>query len=378
MQTVFKAADAADFLALVPALAGYRPVDSVALVLFRGTRTAGVIRLDLAAFRDPLSVDSAAATAVGLACKVDSVDGVAVVVYTDDPLRAGPDDLPCRDAVDAIEAKAHACGLQLVDALCVAADAWGSYLDAETPPGGWDLDRIRRREADVPFALPASGATQSDGASLPAVDLAEKERVARAHAALQDAAAALGCGVGHGRGDLAGIDPRALAIVGALDDLPAFFERSLTWAPASLDPFDAATLLWCIERPVFRDVFLTQMCGDVETGDATLADQLAWHAGEDLAEDCADALLGRGPRPEPARLTTALELMRRVAATAPRARRPGPMSAAAWLCWALGRSTQAAWFATEALRIEPEHGMATIVLTLVQNAVLPEWAFERP
>ena len=78
MQTVFKAADAADFLALVPALAGYRPVDSVALVLFRGTRTAGVIRLDLGAFRDPLSVDSSAATAVGLACKVDRVDGVAV------------------------------------------------------------------------------------------------------------------------------------------------------------------------------------------------------------------------------------------------------------------------------------------------------------
>jgi hypothetical protein len=48
------------------------------------------------------------------------------------------------------------------------------------------------------------------------------------------------------------------------------------------------------------------------------------------------------------------------------------------LSWALGRSTHAAGYASEALEIDAEHGLAQIVLTFVSNAHLPEWVFERP
>jgi hypothetical protein len=387
MQTVIKAADAADFLALVPALAGYHPRRSLALVLFRKKRTAGVMRLDLPADTDLVDRDAYASTAIGLACKVPDVDGVAVVVYTDAGYRsAGDDPLITGSAiVDAVETHAHACGLRLVDALCVASDAWGSYLDPDFPREGRPLAEISSRAADLP--LPAPAEDQGTQLALPVVDLAEKERVARALLAIEDYATRLLCEAAappptpgrRGRpGSAASLDPRAIVAMEALDDIPQLLEDALGMPAEDLDPFASAALIWCLVRPALRDVALAQWCDGIVAGDLALEAQLEWQRGGEYPEDGARRFMGEGPRPDPDRLKRARDLVRALAARTPRDLRPGPLAALGWLSWALGQSSHAAWYSDRGLEIDPEHGMCQIVRTLVRAGHLPEWAFERP
>lgn len=373
MTTVIKASDAAEFLALVPALAGYRPQRSLVLVLFRGKRTAGVMRYDLP---DPGEVEAVASTTIGLACKVDRVDGFAIVVYTDDRLQTGPGaPLAWTELVDALALRAHVCGMRVVEALCVATDAWGSYTEGAARP----IAEVAAREAGLPLALPADD--QGSGASLPEADLAEKERVARALVAIDDAAAVFLAAPPdfetQARPSLSTLDPRALAAMIALDDLPELFEDVLSWDPDALDAFSAAVLLWCLRRPALRDIALQQWAGDIHTGEVALGAQLRWQEGEEYPVELGERFCGEGPRPHPARLHRARDVVRRVAAAGPRSDRPGPLACAAWLSWALGGSTHAGWYAERALEIDAEHGLAQIVLSMCTASHLPEWAFAR-
>ncbi len=379
MPTIIKASDAADFLALVPALAGYRPRRSLALVLFRGKHTAGVMRYDLPGAdpdRDPDAVEAMASTTIGLACKVDRVDGIAIVVYADGELRDDPARPIAWDAlVRALEKRAHVCGLRVIEALCVADDAWASYEDGEPRP----IEEVRRREANLRMPLPTED--QGSGAPLPAVDLAEKERLARALLTIDEAAMAIRAAPSDVETadvpSLARLDPRALAAVVALDDLPDLFEDALSWDPGALDAFSGAVLLWCLRRPALRDVALQQWAGDIHSGELALFAQARWEAGEEYPVELGARFCGEGPRPDPGRLHRARNLVRRIAAAAPRDARPGPLAAAAWLSWALGGSTHAGWYAEQALAIDAEHGLSQIVMTMCAASHLPEWAFAR-
>ncbi len=373
MPTIIKASDAADFLALVPALAGYRPRQSLALVLFRGNRTAGVMRYDLP---EPDAVEEMASTTIGLACKVDRIDGIAIVVYTDARLRddsSAP--IAGHELVAALEKRAHVCGLRVVEALCVADDAWGSYEEGEARP----IAEVHEREADLPLPVPTGD--QGAGAFLPESDLAEKERIARALLTIDDVAEALLAAPPNVEvadvPSLARLDPRALAAVQALDDLPELLEDALLWDPDDLEAFSGAALLWCLRRPALRDVALQQWAGDIHAGELALFAQLRWEAGQDYPEELGARFCGEGPRPDPARLHRARNLVRRIAAAAPREARPGPLAAAAWISWALGGSTHAGWYAEQALEIDPGHGLSQIVLTMCAASHLPEWAFAR-
>ena len=58
--------------------------------------------------------------------------------------------------------------------------------------------------------------------------------------------------------------------------------------------------------------------------------------------------------------------------------RPNLLAAAAWLSWALGRSTHAAIFADLALAVDADHGMSQIVATFVASGHLASWVFVRP
>ena len=377
MPTIIKASDAADFLALVPALAGYRPRQSLALVLFRGNRTAGVMRYDLP---EPHAVEAMASTTIGLACKVDRIDGIAILVYTDAPFRddsSGPDAGPIawHELVAALEKRAHVCGLRVVEALCVADDAWGSYEDGEARP----IAEVHEREADLPLPVPTGD--QGAGAFLPEVDLAEKERMARALLTIDDVAEALLAAPPDAEvadvPSLARLDPRALAAIQALDDLPELLEDALLWDPEDLDAFSGAALLWCLRRPALRDVALQQWAGDIHAGELALFAQLRWEAGEDYPAELGARFCGEGPRPDPHRVHRARDLVRRIAASAPREARPGPLAAAAWLSWALGGSTHAGWYAEQALEIDGAHGLSQIVLSMCAASHLPEWAFAR-
>ena len=405
--TIVKAADAAQFLSFVPRLLGYHPTRSLVVIPFHGSRSLGAMRFDLPP-EDAESVDRVASTVVGMVCRLAEADGVAAVVYCDETF-AGSDRMPHRGLAEALERCADAGGLRVSDLLCVASDAWGSFLDAACPATGRPLS-----ELEVTFdelaGVPEPGGDQATGAELPDTDLAERERVGRALAALGQAVGLL-CGDGAPVPDVAGpedaavtaasedlapapppvtdeagapadagaprIDPLALATVCRLDDLPTLFEESLDWDADALEPFDAAALVWCLSRPSLRDIALVQWSGTLLHGDEAFDAQLRWEAGEEYPAHLAMRMWGEGDRPDPERLATALRLVRRVAALAPRPSRPGPLAMCAWLSWALGRSTHADVYASQACEIEPEHGLSEIVLSFVRAGHLPDWAFRR-
>ena len=87
MTTIVKAASAAQFLALVPRMLGYRPTQSLVLIPFAGSRSLGAMRVDLPA--DPASVDAAAATVLGMVCRLPEADAVVAVTYTDESFADG-------------------------------------------------------------------------------------------------------------------------------------------------------------------------------------------------------------------------------------------------------------------------------------------------
>lgn len=395
MTTTVKAANAAQFLSVIPKMLGYRPSCSLVLIPFHGSRSIGAMRFDLPTSEEEDQIDRITATFIGMVCRLPDADAVAAVAYTEDAF--ADTGMPHRDLIAGLERRADACGVRMTDALVVAADAWGSYLDPACPPHGRSLEDL----ADEPEGarhLEVAEGDQSAGAELPRVDLAVKERTAHALSAL-DGAVLLLCGPesaypptsagtdsgaegaplpAHNASDGRRVDPRALATVCELDDLPTLFEQALDWSVENIDAFDAAALVWCLARPALRDIALVQWCGGFEAGDQALDAQLRWESGEEYPAHLAMQMWGEGERHDPDRLEAALALSRHIAAASPRDVRAGPLATCAWLAWALGRSTHADRYALLACEIEPEHGLAEIVRSFVLAGHLPDWAFRRP
>lgn len=366
MTTTVRAADAAQFLALVPRMLGYTPTRSVVVVPMGGSRSLGGMRLDLPADDD--SHDGFAATVIGMVCRISRSDGLVAVVYTD---AATGDALPHAALARAIARAADASGLHLIDALVVGSDGWGSHLRPEEPRH--PLSELLTFDRSLP---PAEEGDQTRGAELPPVSPDDRRLTAAAHRSLEGALAVL-CGLpGDERGDQR-IDPAALEAACELDDLPGLFERALTWEPETLPPMRAAVIAWSLGRPSLRDIALVQWASDASGGREAMRAQLRWEDGEDYPPDLAAVMWGEGAIPDPARLESALELVRHAAARTSRRGRAGALAVCAWLSWALGRSTHADRFARAALDIDADHGLADIVRSFVASAHLPDWAFQR-
>lgn len=367
MSTVLHAADSAEFLGLVPTLAGFTPRESIVLLPFTGSRTHGAMRIDFP--HDDAVLDDYVDGVIGLVSRVRGTDAIAIVVYTDETAQRTRDGvvLPLTVVVDELLGLARDLGLRIVDALCVTAHGWASYLH--------DAPELRST-TEIPSAPAVPGVAdvsgdQESGAALPPVDLAERERVGRALRDLTDV-------LMHGGGTPIGrVNPQALAASELLDDLPLFFE-SLLECPENPPPFATAALLWCLDRPRYRDVAALQWATNLATGMRTLDAQLAYAtSGAIVPDDLGDVFLGRGPRPDTDRLAIALTVVRNAAARAPRASRPAPLTVAAWLCWALGRSTHASHHLRLVAEIDPDYSLAALLRTMVNSALLPEWSFRR-
>lgn len=370
MTTILKAGSAADFLGLVPLLLGFHPRDSLVLIPFEGSRSVGAIRVDLPC--DEAEIDSVAATVIGMACRVEVADAVALVIYTEETLTDAA--IPRCAFVDALRGRADACGLSIADALCVGADAWTSYLDPGAPRALSEL-----ATDPSPFAAPRDDIVA--GTELPEASEADIAAMADALSSTRNALVAL-CGsdsapVATQGGSDPRVDPRALASVCGLDDLPALFETVPEWGAASISPFDAAALALCLTRPALRDVALVQWGWGVERGDEALAAQLRWEAGDEYVFPFAGCMWGEGERPDARRLERVLDIVRVVAARSPRGLRAGPLTCLAWISWALGRSTHADLYARMACDDEPEYRFAELVRAMVAAGHLPDWAFRR-
>ena len=396
MTTIVHAAGAAELLAAIPVLTGFTPRDSVVLLPFRGSRTAGALRLDLPAGSarsappaagppspsprpDPApSVPTAeefAATAIGLACRVPDTDALAIAVYADGGATNGgaaaaDGPLPAAALVDELIRCAEACELHIVEALFVGARSWADYRDPRSEPH--PLADVPPPPAVPGYAGPAPD--QFSGAELPAPGLFAAESVGRALIALERV---LGPAGPRRRSPeaAAATDPRAQETAMLLDDLPSFLEEVLD-SPEALSPFATAALVWILNRPALRDVALVQWASSIDRGDRALAAQLDHNVnGSAVPADVGGILIGHGPRPDRDRLGVALTLVRRTIALAPRQARGGPFAAAAWLSWAIGRSTHAARYLDQAQAADPELSFAQLLRAVVDAGMLPDWAF---
>lgn len=368
--TVVRASSSSSFLALVPRLLECTPHRSLVLVPFAHGRSLGALRVDLPHGRGQVELDSIASTVIGTACKVSRTDAIALAVYADETLNGGAP-LPHRAFVDAVLARADICGLRVVDALVVGANAWNSYLDPSMPAGR-PLAEIGSALTDAPDTLVAPD--QFSAAELPDPDPALARAVAQL---LDDVDRALARPRDRARLSAAR-QGAADDIVTTLADPPALLEDAARTRPDEVTPARLAALAFCLERPALRDVALMQWAGDITVGDAVFDAQTTFGDGEPFPVDLARPMWGEGPAPDADRLRHALELCRRVASVVPRERRPGALSACAWLAWATGRSSHAGTYAQAAVEIDSAHGLSAIVLTMLDAGRLPEWIFERP
>ncbi|MDQ0895543.1 DUF4192 family protein [Agromyces ramosus] len=381
MTTIIRAEQAHDFLALVPTLAGFRPERSVVCVGFRGNRTVGVLRHDLprrARDRAPL-----VSVIIGTLCRMPGVDAVVPIVYSDERFASGRG-MPERVFLGLLVKEAERAGFLVRDALCRAADAWGSMFDRATPATGHPLALIDESPVTqlAPEEVHVLDAPESAG-GLPESDAATADAIAVALGRFADDAFA----------------EAAITRLGRNSD-PVELVESLLARPASRQPVHRlAWFLHLASRPAFRDAMMLQFAFGVVVGETAhddaveSAERAALHGESmdelverELAEGGLDPvsdllsrlLLGQSMlRPDRARVEDALALLLPLIANAPPTHRVGPLCIAAWLSWSLGRGSAAGSLIDRALRLEPVHPMANLLATFIGSGALPEWAFAR-
>ena len=393
MTTVVKAATAKDFLALVPQLVGFPPVDSVVFVAFRGNRTCGAMRFDLPAENEYRAHAPIATTLVGTLSKIPGVDAVVPVVYTDESFAATPGVPPAR-FVRTVVARFEFSGFVVRDALCVAADGWGSYFDDKCPPGGRPLAKITA--SSVGDAIPVDErhplGDLDEWARLPEVDAGTRKAVALRLCALEDAYCAvedetLAGPDGHAERNAQDGDDQPPTHVRLdadddlwqLVDLPAMIETALALDPVALDDRSAALIIFVVRSPALRDVVMMQWAFDRQTGEQVLDDADRFAAGEPVELlDTSVLMLGEGPRPDTRRVETALVLLKAIVARTPLDDRPPLLCMLGWLSWAIGRSSVAHRFVDAARRINDRYGLVEVLAAMLDRGHLPEWAFAIP
>lgn len=398
MTTIIRAEAAHDFLALIPALVGYRPARSVLCVAFSGNRTGAVLRHDLPA--EPGAAEVLVGTVVGTMCRLSEADALVPVVYTDRRFDGGG--IPHRELLSGLVRRAEEAGFLVRDALCVAPDGWGSLLDDALPPGGRPLALIDESPAAARGAAHGPLAESPTAlVRLPEPDPMTAREVDRLLGALDDlhpSTPGTASGAVHDAGEAAFevIDAIERELGDGLDPVVAAEQL------AREEGRSAARLAWIIHLfgcPAFRDAMMLQVAfgsviGELALDSAEEAAERARRSGERLDDlirreldadvESVDAfltrlLLGRAAaRPDAERIGCALDTLVVAIAHAPLQRRAGALCAASWLSWALGRGSAAGALVELALESEPEHGMALVLARFLGSGTLPEWAFHRP
>lgn len=341
--TVIRVSKSVELLGMIPHLIGNQPSNSVVLIPFEGSRAQSAFRIDLPQLDTPM--DDFTNAMIGLLCRVEGCTGAALVVYTDGHLDAATSDWSGL-AEDVENACAHA-GLTLMDALVVAEDGWADF----TTPG--EIHTHVPEPAALP-GIPLPPRVQ-DSAALPEVPITVREQVVEA---------------------LNHRDPMGQQLDRI--DLGATLEKALT-AAGELSAAELADIALLLTTPATRDVALLQWSGSPADGEAVLAYQRDYRAGLDPAShESMVRFVGQGDRPDFARLQAALDVSRRVASAAGEPFRSGPLTACAWLCWALGRTTDAVAYLRQVNPFSPSARFAELLGAMIEAGRLPEWLFTRP
>ena len=180
MTTIISAHGPHDFLAIVPHLTGFVPERSIVLVAMRGNRSCGALRFDLPPDGSRALLKRVATSFVGMLCKIPGVDALVPVVYTAESIVGGV--VPHTDLMAVLRERAGFSGFLVRDALCVAANGWGSSLDEQLPERGYPVAMIAASPAarELPCEPNAQPRTVADGQRLPFATEKARRDTARA------------------------------------------------------------------------------------------------------------------------------------------------------------------------------------------------------
>jgi hypothetical protein len=353
MTVVVKAENPAHILAAMPALVGFTPRESLVLMAFRGKRTCGAFRMDLPRSSAVAVQKRMVTSAVGILCKLKKVDSVVVVICTDGSF-AGGSTPPLAGFAQLVGRRLRDSGFAVRDSLCLASDGWSSYLEGDTPYGGFplsDLDAV---------SLPP-GAVRPMPAERVA-DASESERL-RVRADLVHLRT-----IFEEDADGAELD--------LLQDIPLLMEMILDCNESTICEL-SALLLFAWRGPQIRDLTMVQWASDLSMGDQILeeADRFARTREVDMESTSGKMMMGIGPRPSVDRIERGIDILLAVVSRADDPDRPAPLCMLAWLTWALGLTSHAHRFAQEALTIDPGYGLAELLSAMFNHGMLPEWAF---
>lgn len=376
MTIIVQATAAQDLLAIVPELIGSTPESCLVVVLFAGSRSRGALRVGLPAGTD---VDSrvgraVAERALGFACRAPGVDAIVPVVYSDDAFGTGSEP-PGRVIADAVLRLAREQGFVVKDALGVASDGWGSYLDHATPSGGRPLALIAAARVPAVDPLPSELMTtelpEVDDDTRAAIEQEYRAVSARLDALLAAAVESFEAGSSVGVG----------GVVERLDGLPERFEDAIARGVDDLEVQEVAFLLLALSRPWASDLALVHWAFGRALGEE-LDEAERVHGSEPLGAEDAEVfhrvallLVGEGPRPDVERIRAALALVLGLAARAPGDASAAPLTMLAWLSWALGQSTRALAFLALLDPSDRDHGLAPTIEAMTEQGHLPSWVF---
>ncbi|WP_350347131.1 DUF4192 family protein [Agromyces sp. G08B096] len=409
MTTIIRADRAHDFLALLPRIAGYTPERSLVWVAFRGARTRAVARFDLP--RRAADRDALVAASIGLLCRLEGVDAVVPVVYSDAAFRGRRGSGEAALLRLAVR-RAEEAGFLVRDALRVACDAWGSLLDPATPAAGRDLGLIAASAVcdDLPDEDAPSASVARLGV-LPDANAAERQAVESELRSLE---------LDERRGGDRFVD--AISRLGGLADPVALVEFLLDADCTGecrhrIAPHVLAWLVHLAALPRYRDALMLQIAFGPDIGSLALDepedepdhepdDELDDELDDKPEDDEEDVAVGHEhqharradvegaaalrdllsrllvgqtrERPDAARVEHGLALLRRAASVAPERSRAGVLCMAAWLAWSRARGSAAAALLELAEDAEPGYPMATLLLRLLGTGALPEWSFVEP
>lgn len=376
---IVKTPTAADFLALVPSLAGMALRNSIVVTPFMGNRTPAALRVDLPRECSAASLKALTSRLIGLMSKIRGCDGVAIVIYSDESFSGA------RERWDALLGmladRFHGAGFHIRDALCVAGDGWGGYFDDDTPDGGYPLALI-----DSSPAAHVEGFDEPLEAGLP-----DREPTVAALVAttLHDLVM-----FGEQRSAL------GLYLSAELPEPVGFLEQLLAEDPATVNATRLARLIALIstegdvDRTILQIAFgraigamswerTLEVREHARAGGEEPIEYLLRKARQNGQPDASSARFGglltgqTASIPDPGRIRAGIALLRRTTANAPRHERPFLLCALAWLHWAVGRASIAGELLEEARRIAPEHAMTSVLESVFTAFALPEWTFER-
>ncbi|MFH8253281.1 DUF4192 family protein [Microbacterium sp. B2969] len=335
MTTILKAADKGELLTAISTLVGYTPTESLVVAPFRGTRSRGALRVDLPTATDADTLAAVAAQTLGMVCRLGGITMIAAAIYTDgDHARHALLAETLRTASDLL-------GLDVAAIFYATPNAWGEYFtgEAHTEPA-----------PALPGAPAIAAGDQHAGIELPATDPALAAAVASAVFPTDDEAT-----------------------------LTALLEDVLTADLTAPDSSTLAHLAAVMAVPAVRDAALIQWASDEQTGREAVAAQTAHTtAGTPFPEHLGRIYLGDTmQRPDLDRLAAALKVCRFTAAHVTGREHAALLAAAAWLSWALGRTTHAVHLLDHARQADPGLTLVDTLDAVMTAGVLPAWVFTR-